>query len=156
MNTAGSNFMNRLLSRFPKFSSFREFFSFGLVGLSSNLVAYFIYLFITYFGMPPKTAMTIIYISAASIGYFGHKKITFNHSGNVLKSLTKYLTAHCLGYLLNLFLLFYFVDIQGFPHELVQIFAIFTVAMFLFFSFKFFVFNNLKAKTSSKFKSNIN
>ena len=44
------------------------------------------------------------------------------------------------GYLMNLAILFVFVDKMGFAHQWVQAVAIFVVAGYLFLAFKFFVF----------------
>lgn len=118
----------------------RLFVRYGVVGIASNLVAYFIYIFITYLGVDPKKTMTLLYVSGAAIGFWGNKRWAFLHSGATLTSGVRYLVAHLCGYLINLFLLLTFADKLGYPHQWVQAVAIVIVAAFLFVAFRYFVF----------------
>ena len=113
---------------------------YGLVGIVSNFAIYFIYLLLTYLGVEPKLAMTLVYIIGASIGFLGNRKWTFAHRGDFTSVALRYVLAHLLGYLLNFLLLFTFVDQLGYAHQLVQAVAIIIVAGFLFIVFKYFVF----------------
>lgn len=117
---------------------------YGLVGLASNLAGYFMYLLLTCLGVAPKTAMTILYVVAAAIGFWGNRKLTFAHKGELMKVGFRYVFAHCLGYLVNLSILVLMVDRLGYPHQWVQAIAVFIVAGFLFLMFKFFVFAEVK------------
>ena len=118
----------------------RQLIRYGLVGVVSNLTIYFVYLLITYLGVEPKTAMTLVYIIGASIGYIGNRKWTFAHHGNFTSAALRYVSAHFFGYLLNYMILFVFVDRFGYAHQWVQAVAIIIVASFLFIVFKYFVF----------------
>ena len=118
----------------------QQLIRYGLVGVVSNAVIYFVYLLITYFGVESKTAMTLVYIIGASIGFIGNRKWTFTHSGASSSAALRYVLAHLLGYLLNLLILFTFVDRFGYAHQLIQAMAIVIVAGFLFIVFKYFVF----------------
>lgn len=111
-----------------------------MVGVVTNAIIYFIYLLITYFGMEPKTAMTLLYIVGASIGFIGHRKWTFAHRGNSGSAAVRYALAHLFGYFLNFLILFIFADHLGYAHQWVQAAAIIIVAGFLFVVFKYFVF----------------
>ena len=113
---------------------------YGLVGLGTNLALYFIYLLITYFGLEPKKAMTVLYIVGALMGFFGHRKWTFTHQGTLLGSGARYFIAHLIGYLINFIILLTFVDRLGYSHQWVQAGAIIVVAGFLFVAFRYFVF----------------
>jgi len=113
---------------------------YSLVGMISNLTMYFVYLLITYLGIEPKTAMTLVYIIGASIGFIGNREWTFAHRGDSASAALRYGLAHLLGYLLNFLILFTFVDRLGFAHQWVQAMAIIIVAGFLFLVFKYFVF----------------
>lgn len=117
-----------------------QLFHYSLVGIGSNLVGYIIYLLITYFGGTPKTTMSILYGVGATISFWGNRKLTFAHKGNLLGTLVRYFFAHSLGYCLNLVILIVMVDNFGYAHQWVQAIAILIVAFFLFFTFKFFVF----------------
>jgi putative flippase GtrA len=120
--------------------SFIQLFRYGLVGLASNLAGYLVYLLLTYFGATPKITMSILYIVGATIGFWGNRKLTFAHKGALMGAGVRYVIAHCFGYLINLSILLLMVDKLGYSHQLVQAAAVFIVAGFLFFAFKFFVF----------------
>lgn len=115
---------------------------YGLVGLTSNLTAYLVYLFITDWGVEPKVAMTLVYVLGVVIGFAGNRKWTFNQRGDNKRTIAKYAAAHLSGYLLNWLILFSFVDRLGYAHQWVQAAAIIVVAGFLFVVFKRLVFIN--------------
>ena len=114
---------------------------YGLVGVLSNVSIYFVYLFITYLGVGPKIAMTFVYILGATIGFIGNRRWTFAHRGASSSAALRYILVHLLGYLLNLLILFTFIDCLGYAHQWVQAMAILIVAGFLFIVFKYFVFH---------------
>ncbi len=118
---------------------------YGLVGLLSNGAAYATYLVISYLSDNPILAMTVVYVVAATIGFFGNRRLTFNHQGALLGAAGRYVIAHSVGYCLNLALLVVFVDVLGYPHPLVQAGAILVVAVYLFVAFRFFVFKPIPA-----------
>jgi len=113
---------------------------YGLVGVASNFAIYFGYLLITYLGVEPKAAMTLMYILGASIGFIGNRTWTFAHRGDSSGAAVRYLLAHLFGYLLNFMILYVFVDRLGYLHQWVQAVAIVVVAGFLFIIFKYYVF----------------
>lgn len=125
-----------------------QFFRYGLVGIASNLSGYLLFLLITYWGMGPKIAMTLLYVVGATIGFFGNRQWAFAHKGALLGSGARYFMAHVLGYLINFFMLFIFVDGLGYSHQWVQAGAIIVVAGFLFVVFKYFVFPKIKSSGS--------
>ena len=120
----------------------QQLIRYGLVGAATNLAMYAAYLLITYLGVEPKKTMTLLYVIGASIGFIGHKKWSFAHSGNATKAAARYTIAHLSGYLLNWLILFIFVDRLGYAHQFVQGVTIFIIAGFLFLVFKYFVFPN--------------
>ena len=52
----------------------------------------------------------------------------------------RYCTVYGLGYLLNLAVLYFLVDLHGYPHQSVQAAMIITLAVLLFISQKYWVF----------------
>jgi len=118
----------------------KQLLRYAVVGVTSNVTGYLVYLLVTHLGMEPKVAMSFLYALGATIGYFGNSSFTFSYKGGFLESGIRYGMAHSLGYVLNLALLLVFVDIFEYPHQLVQAIAVFIVAAFLFVAFKFFVF----------------
>ena len=117
-----------------------QLFRYGMVGISTNLALYLLYLMITYLGIEPKSAMTLVYIAGVILGYIGHRNWTFGHKGAMLGSGARYFIAHLIGYLINFLILLTFVDKLGYAHQWVQAAAIIVVAMFLFLAFRYFVF----------------
>lgn len=132
--------MTAFSNKLQKNKSFLQLFRYGLVGLSSNLTAYLVYLFITDVGVEPKVAMTLVYVLGVVIGFAGNRKWTFQHSGDNTRTIARYVAAHLSGYLLNWLILFSFVDRLGYAHQWVQAVAIIVVAGFLFVVFKHLVF----------------
>jgi len=98
-------------------------------------------LLFTYFGANPKAAVTILYPIGITLGYIGNRSFTFSYENNLHVSF-KYLLTHISGYILNVSLLYLFVDTLGYSHQIVQAIAILIVAVYLFIIFKFFVFTS--------------
>ncbi|WP_347903238.1 GtrA family protein [Pseudomonas purpurea] len=117
-----------------------ELLRYGILGILTNSIGYSIYLLITYAGGTPKLTMSLLYAAGSTIGFFGNRKWTFSHDGDVLSAGARYVFTHSLGYLLNLSILIVMVDHLAYPHQWVQALSIFAVAGFLFLMFKFFVF----------------
>lgn len=115
---------------------------FLVVGAASNVAGYLLYLLVTHLGVAPKLAMTVLYGVGAILGFVGNRSYTFGHSSLLLTTGARYIAAHCLGYLLNLFIQIVAVDHLGYPHQLAQAVGVCTVAVFLFIAFKYFVFVN--------------
>lgn len=142
--------MNKLLFAWYSRHSGAQLFRYALVGVVNNFAGYLVYLLVTYLGATPKITMTLLYGIGAAIGFFGHRNLTFAHSGSLRNTGPLYLVAHLCGYFLNLAILLVFVDKLGYAHQLVQAIAIFVVAIFLFIAFKFFVFADTDASDSDR------
>lgn len=132
----------------------KQLIRYGIVGVVSNAAIYFVYLLMTYYGVEPKIAMTLVYIIGASIGFIGNRKWTFAHRGNPCSAALRYVLAHLFGYLLNFLILFTFVDRLGYAHQWVQAAAIIIVAGVLFIVFKYSVFRG-KNSQSGKYEYRI-
>ena len=117
-----------------------QFTKYVVIGLASNGLLYFLYLVMTKYGIGHKSAMTLLYVTGVLQTFMFNKKWTFSHQGGVSKSLFRYLASYALGYMLNFFALFYFVDKLFFSHEVVQGIMIILNAMMLFMLQKFWVF----------------
>lgn len=113
---------------------------FGIVGLTSNVVVYLIYLLVTTFGMGHKTAMTLLFAVGAMQTFVFNKRWTFGHHGLPHSTFIKYLSIYSLAYLFNLAALLLFVDHLGLPHQLVQGVMIVTIALMLFLLQRYWVF----------------
>jgi putative flippase GtrA len=74
------------------------------------------------------------------MSYFGHSKFAFFYNGSNLFGVLRYVLAHLFGYGTNIALLYTFVDMLGYPHQLIQAIAIFIVAGILFLLLRYYVF----------------
>jgi putative flippase GtrA len=122
-------------------SATAQLIRYGVVGVANNLSLYLGYLLIVYFGCNTKISMTLMYLLGVITAYTANYKWTFSQKNN-RGALMRYLKMHITGYLINLLTLYFFVDILHYPHEIVQILAILTVAVFGFVACKFFVFRS--------------
>jgi putative flippase GtrA len=120
-----------------------QFLRYAFVGIASNAIGYFVYLFFTGFGTGPKVTMTGLYCIGAGLGFIGHRQITFRHKGSIPRSIVIYLFAHLIGYGINFSMLYFLSDKLLYPHQWVQAFAVVVVAIYLFLSFKYLVFPSL-------------
>lgn len=123
-----------------KLAGIRQLTRYAMIGIVSNSLGYVVYLLLTFFLVGPKIAMTLVYLTGATVGYVGNRQWTFTHKGKILPTLIKYCLAHALGYTINFIILYVFVDRLLYPHQAVQFVAILVVAGILFFVFKKFVF----------------
>jgi putative flippase GtrA len=129
--------------------SVRQMACYALVGIVSNCAGYLVYLGVTHLGVSPKMTMTFLYSIGATISFLGNRRLTFSHKGSLLGSGVRYFLAQLVGYFINLAILLVFVDKFGFPHQVIQGIAILIVAVFLFLTFKFFVFTETKVIDST-------
>ena len=132
-----------------------QFFRYALVGLTSNLLLYLLYLLLTYLGMGHKSAMTGLYFLGVLQTFVLNRNWSFRHNGHVSHALARYLIVYATGYFLNLIVLLLLVDFLGFHHELVQGSMIMFLAVLLFISQRYWVFRPLRPhypnETASKF-----
>ena len=117
-----------------------------LIGISHNLFSYLLYLLVTWLWLDPKLAVTLLYPIGVIVAYFAHAKYSFSFKGRKDKAFIRYLIANIIGYGTNLLLLFFFVDILLFPHQIVQAVAIIVLASLFFLLSKYYVFPHQEVK----------
>ena len=137
-------FMYKLLNLLLEKESRTQLLRYGIVGITHNAVGYFIYLFITWLGVDPKLVVGVSYPLSMLVSYLGNKKFTFHHDGKITKSSIRFIISHIISYSINLLMLYIFVDKLSYPHQYVQLVAIFVCAAFLFFTLKIYVFSDKK------------
>ena len=121
-----------------------QFVRYGAVGVLTNGVGYVLYLALSWGGVDPKLAMSLLYAVGVVISFLANRSWSFRHDGKLRKSFPRHLIAYAVGYLINLILLWVGVDRLGIPHEVVQALAIVVVAAILFAMLKFWVFRTRK------------
>lgn len=117
-----------------------QLFRFALVGLSSNVVLYLLYVLLTGLDLGHKTAMTLLYILGVLQTFLFNRRWTFRYQGRMPKALLRYLTSYGFGYFFNLVILIIMVDRLGLPHQIVQGILILITARLLFLLQKYWVF----------------
>lgn len=127
-----------------------QFIRYIAVGLVSNTVGYLTYLLLTLVGIPPVIAMTLLYVTAATIAFLGNRSLTFEYQGNQKPAIVKFIIAYSVGYLINLIVLGIFYGLIGLPHQLAYAASIVVVALFLFTVQKYWVFTGSDPSTSSR------
>ena len=118
-----------------------QLFRYALVGLSSSLILYSLYLLITWLGVGHKTTMTLLYCLGTSLTFAFNKKWTFSHEGHISSTFIGYVSIYAMGYMLNFGALYLLVDKLGYSHELIQGVMVLLVALLLFLLQKKLVFN---------------
>lgn len=120
-----------------------------VVGSGANLLGYGAYVALTSLKVGPIFAMSIVYTAACLASFLGNKNWTFRNRGRTKRLLPKYFAIQIIGYLTNLAMLVILSRVLGFPHQWVQLFAIFVVAVELFVLSKYYVFRATKIGVSS-------
>jgi len=113
---------------------------YAIVGIATNLAFYLIYLAITGFGLGHKASMSLVYALGIALSFAFNRNWTFGHDGRISSAAARYFIAYLAGYLVNLTLLYVFVDRMGFAHQWVQAILIFVVAGLIFLTQKLWVF----------------
>lgn len=113
---------------------------FGIVGLASNGVGFCLYLLLTWVGVGPKLAMSILFCIGTLQTFVFNKRWSFQYRGQDRMVMLRYLAAYCMGYLVNLAALIVCVDYLHLRHAPVQGVMILVVAALMFLLQKFWVF----------------
>ena len=118
---------------------------YGTVGLASNALGYLLYLGLTYFGMGPKLAMSLLYSVGVLQTFVFNKQWSFRFEGAATPALVRYATVYVAGYAINFFALMLLVDQMGLPHQWVMGVLVLFMAVFFFAAQKFWVFRQPSA-----------
>jgi len=118
----------------------KQIFRFGIVGFTSNIVLYLLYLLTTQIGVDPKIAMTLLFFIGALQTFLVNKNWTFSNQNSSKFSFIKYALIYSFAYLMNFLALVGFVDNLNIPHQIVQAAMVPTIAIMLFSLQKYWVF----------------
>lgn len=113
---------------------------FAIVGLASNGVGFVMYLALTWLGVGPKLAMSMLFVLGTLQTFVFNKRWSFQYQSKDRGVLWRYLATYAIGYVINLAALLVLVDHVGLPHAIVQGGMILTVAALMFVLQKFWVF----------------
>jgi putative flippase GtrA len=93
---------------------------FGIVGFSSNVTLYLLFILLVDFGLDEKIVVTVVYVIGLSLAFVFNRRWSFAHRGGMTKSLRRYLLLYFSLYLINVVVLWVAVGMYCFPHEVVQ------------------------------------
>jgi putative flippase GtrA len=118
----------------------KQFASYAIIGLTTNGLSFLGFAVLTWLGLSPVYAISIIYPVQISFAFILNKSWTFSHEGSVSTSAVRYLIAYVGCYGLNVAVLKYFNGYWGYSHLLVQAVAVVVIVPLLFVTQKLWVF----------------
>jgi len=124
---------------------FKKFLSFNLVGLINTAITYGIYALAIAVGLNHFIALCIDYALGLIISFFLNKNFTFKIRKKAdIEMFLKMIVAYIPSFLINIGLLWLFIDKFNMNKYLSQFIALAIVALFSFFMQHKFVFNYRK------------
>ena len=133
-----------------------QFSRYAIVGLVSNAMLFVLYLALTGLGLGHKLSMTACFIIGVIQTFLFNKNWTFSYGFDFGGSFLRYWAGYLSAYVINLIMLFVFVDYMQFPHQIVQGVAIILLALYLFLLQKVWVFRHSPRRDQSRPAANEN
>lgn len=109
---------------------FRQLARYGVVGVTSNLTTYGIFLGLYYLGMPPVIATGVVYVIGVCISYVVNRNWTFESKSVHGQDLPKFVLAYGLGFVVSLISMWGLL--HWIPAEFAQLMTIFISAAMIF------------------------
>jgi putative flippase GtrA len=113
---------------------------YAIVGLTSNGIAFCVYLTITWLGVAPEATAAGLYLAGAISSYYGNYQWTFSSERSHFSTLPRFVIAHALGFSIQLLLISYLYRKIGLSHQLAQLVTVGCVSTLLFICFKYCVY----------------
>lgn len=117
-----------------------QILSFGIVGLTSNVLLFLLYLFLTNAGVDPKLVVTALYLLGLVWTFVFNKRWSFSHRGEWGRSGLRYLLLYGGLYFTNVSTLLVLVDFFLLPHAIVQIGVFMAFIPIVFLMQRYWVF----------------
>ena len=121
-------------------STVGQFTRYAVIGAVVNISGYLLYLWLTFIRLDPKAAATISFAVGMAVGFVLQRNWTFRNRGHLRQSLAYFAVAYAVAYATNIGGLYILVDILRYPHQIVQLVLILSIACGLFIAQKFWVF----------------
>ena len=116
--------------------------SYILIGIFLNISLYILFVVLIFFGIESKITISLCYALGLTFSFLLNKTFTFSNNSKTWKQLMRYLFLILCLYILNLFLLFLFVDKMSKSPTLVQGFIFISYIPITFILQKFWVFSD--------------
>lgn len=137
-----------------KIKSFvKQFMKFGIVGVINTVSSWIFYYSLLYFKVHYIIATTIAYILSSIIGFILNKVWVFKSKNKVSSSLFKYIVTYGSSYLLNIGLMYTFVDLLHISDKLAPILVLFFTVPYNYVLSKIWVFRDKKKNIPKEFKN---
>ena len=120
-----------------------EAFRFGLVGLKSNAIYYLLYVLLTFVGVVPNVAVTVVYTFGIFYAYWFNREWVFKIRSQSRFALARYVAVYVAAWATNLYLLNLATIRFGMGHYIAQAGLIVLISGLVFLSLKVFVFRPL-------------
>lgn len=117
-----------------------QFNRFLFVGALNTAVGYLVFSLLIFFNFHYFLALTFSSIVGTMHSYVWNKYYTFKHYEKCIKEMLRFISVYVVIYILNLFLLYIFVDIFAFNPIIVQAIVIVCVTICSFLGHKFWSF----------------
>lgn len=128
-----------------KIKSFiKQFMKFGIVGVINTVSSWIFYYSLLFFKVHYIVATTIAYILSSIIGFILNKTWVFKSKNKVSSSLFKYIITYGSSYLINIGLMYTFVDVIGISDKIAPILVLFFTIPYNYLFSKIWVFKNKK------------
>jgi putative flippase GtrA len=110
-----------------------------LVGALVNAGGYVAFLALLHEDIDAKIAASILYVMGALISFWLNRKLVFDSALRIRASLIRLTVMLLAGYVLNMAMLYLFVDLYHAPAWLIQIAAVIVVSILFYLINKFYV-----------------
>ena len=117
-----------------------EILRFGIVGVTSNVVLFLLYLFVTNAGVDPKLVVTALYLLGLVWTFCINKRWSFSHRSEWGRSGLRYFSLYGGLYFANVLTLLVLVDFFQIPHAMVQIGVFIASIPIVFLMQRYWVF----------------
>ncbi|MBU0520897.1 MAG: GtrA family protein [Gammaproteobacteria bacterium] len=110
-----------------------------LVGALVNAGGYVAFLVLLHAGMEPKLAASVLYVIGALVSFGLNRKLVFDSAVQIRTSLIRLFIMLLAGYVLNMLMLYVFVDLYTAPAWLIQIISVVLISVLFYLANKFYV-----------------
>jgi putative flippase GtrA len=122
---------------------------YGIVGIATNSAMFMSYLALSWFGVGPKLAMSVLYAPGVLLSFLGNRRFTFHHGGAIRGAMARYLATYAFGYVFCFAALAVLVDVLALPPNPVVLALIFITAGMLYLLQRVWVFPPVSNATRS-------
>lgn len=117
----------------------RQIVKYYSVGGGVNIVGYLLFLWLVSVGFGHKLVASGLYVVGTFVSFILNRKFVFDGRSALCSSISALFFMMVFGYIANMSMLYFFVDVLGFRSGIVQFFAVGLVSVCFFFFNKLFV-----------------